>query len=86
VPVSTANTPARRPAEVWVTSRIRRLSLRSAYRPPAWPKIRIGRKRAAVVSPSCVPLCVRSSTRNDWAIVCIQVPITEISWPKKNSR
>ena len=69
-----------------MTYSTRRLSIRSANRPPTGPNTSIGRNRAAVASPSWVPLWVRSRTRKDWATVCIQVPATETSWPKKKSR
>ncbi len=83
VPVKMAKIAASTPESACVTYRIRRLLRRSANRPPAGPNTRIGRKRAAVTRPRSVPLWVRSKTRNDWATVCIQVPITETSCPKK---
>jgi hypothetical protein len=86
VPIRIANTPASSPDRVCVTCSTRRLSIRSANSPPAGPNSSIGANLAAVVSPSWVPLWVRSRTRNDCATVCIQVPITEMSCPMKNSR
>ena len=86
VPTVTANTPASSPDSVWVTYSTRRRSIRSANTPPSGPNTNIGRNLAALVRPSWVPLWVRSSTTKDCATVCIQVPATETSWPKKNSR
>ena len=86
VPTVMAKTAASRPARDWVTRSTRRLSIRSANTPPSGPNRNIGRNLAAVVRPSWVPLWVRSSTTKDCATVCIQVPATETSWPKKNSR
>jgi len=45
-----------------------------------------GKAQGQAVRPSWVPLWVRSSTTKDCATVCIQVPATETSWPKKKSR
>ena len=86
VAIRTAKAAASRPDSDWVTYSTRRLSIRSANTPPSGPNRNIGRNRAAVVRPSWVPLWVRSSTTNDWATVCIQVPATETSCPKKKSR
>ena len=33
------------------------------------------------MTPSIVPECVRVKTSHDWAVICIQVPISEIDWP-----
>ena len=82
----TAKAAASRPDSDWVRYSTRRLSIRSANTPPSGPNRNIGPNLAAVVRPSWVPLWVRSSTRKDCATVCIQVPATETSWPKKNSR
>jgi len=38
---------------------------------------------SAVVSPSAVPLPVRRSTSHSSATRCIQLPLTEITWPAK---
>ena len=86
VAISTAQTPASSPDRVWVMYITRRLSIRSAITPPSGPNKNMGRNRTAVVSPSWVPLWVRPRTRKDWATVCIHVPATETSWPKKKSR
>ena len=82
----TAKAPASRPDSAWVTYSTRCLSIRSANTPPSGPNRNIGRNLAAVVRPSWVPLCVRSRTTKDCATVCIRVPATETSWPKKNKR
>ncbi len=86
VPTVTAKTAASRPDSDWVIYSTRCLSSRSANTPPSGPNRNIGRNLAAVVRPSWVPLWVRPSTTKDCATVCIQVPATETSWPKKNSR
>jgi hypothetical protein len=86
IPVRIAKIAASPPDSACVAYRMRRLFRRSANRPPAGPKTRIGRNRTASTRPRSVPLCVRSRTRKDWATVCIQVPITETSCPKKNRR
>jgi len=36
--------------------------------------------------PSIVAEPVSLQTSHCWAMVCIHVPISEINWPKKNSR
>ncbi len=86
VPTRMPKVSASSPASVWVMNMTRRLLRRSASRPPHGPNRNIGPKRAAVVSPSTVPELVSCRTRNDWAIVCIQVPLTEMSCPKKYRR
>ena len=82
----TAKTAASSPDRDWVRYSTRLRSIRSANTPPIGPNRNIGRNLAALVRPSWVPLWVRSSTRKDCAMLCIQVPATETSWPKKNSR
>ena len=82
----TAKTAASSPDSDWVRYSIRFRSIRSANTPPIGPNRNIGRNLAALVRPSWVPLWVRSSTKKDCATLCIQVPATETSWPKKNSR
>ena len=74
------------PCRDWVTYMTRSFGSRSAIRPPSGPNRNMGRNRTAVTRPSSVPLWVSSSTRNDWATVCIHVPATETSCPEKYSR
>ena len=40
-----------------------------------------GRVCSATTRPSAVLECVRVRTSQDWAVICIQVPIREIDWP-----
>ena len=64
----------------------RRLSERSASSPPHMPNSSMGRNCRATVTPRATPLSVMFSTSQLWATVCISVPVTEMSWPMKNSR
>lgn len=73
-------------AAAWVTSRIRRLSKRSAITPPHIPNSSMGRNCRATVTPRSRPLPVRVSTSQLCATCCIHVPDTETSWPRKNRR
>ena len=73
-------------SSVWVISRRRRLSDRSAMRPPHAPNSSTGPNWHATSSPIATPLWVRSSTSRVNAIVVSQVPAWEISWPLKNRR
>ena len=63
-----------------------RLSTRSATTPAYGPSSSTGRVCRATTSPTSTADPVRWKTRNDWAIVCIQVPMSEVAWPKKYSR
>ena len=47
---------------------------------------RIGSVCSATIRPSLVLEWVRTSTSQDWAVICIQVPASEIDWPVKYSR
>ena len=73
-------------SSVCVMSRRRRLSDRSATRPPHAPNRRTGPNWHATSTPIATPLWVRSSTSRVSAIVVSQVPACEISCPLKNSR
>ena len=72
--------------DVCVASRIRRLGHWSAMRPPNSPNTITGPNWATDTMPSQSGSCVSCSTSHAWATCCIHVPISEISWPKKNSR
>ncbi len=70
----------------WSATSRRRLSVRSATRPPYGPTSRIGSVWAANVSPTHVADPVISRTNQAWATICIQVPTSEIDCPAKYSR
>jgi hypothetical protein len=40
----------------------------------------------AAAKPRSVGEWVRVSTSQDWAVICIQVPASEIDWPVKYRR
>ncbi len=63
--------------------RRRRFGTRSAISPPHAPKTSIGRNCSAVVTPTASPLPVRERTNHISAIICIQLPDSETSWPAK---
>ena len=71
---------------LWVRSRSRRLSDRSASMPPQSPSTTEGRNCSAVTTPSAVAEFVSCSTSQSWATRCIQVPVSETSCPLANSR
>jgi hypothetical protein len=71
---------------VWVPIRIRRLSKRSASRPPCMLPRSVGMNCTAMMSPTCVGLPVIVNTSHPMATVCIQLPMSETSWPRKNRR
>ena len=76
-------------AELCVQISVRRLSRRSAITPPHTPNSSMGRNCRATISPRAEPAVARpvsSSTSQLWAVVCIHVPLREISWEKKKSR
>ena len=87
-PVATrANIPSAKTAgTIWVITSVLRLSNRSAIRPPHSPNSSRGRNCRATVTPSATPLPVRLSTSHPWATVCMPVPVSDTSWPAKNSR
>jgi hypothetical protein len=66
-----------------VTISSRRLSKRSARRPPQAPKRRIGRNCSAVVMPTMTPLPVSERISQISATICIQLPESETIWPPK---
>ena len=63
-----------------------RLSTRSASAPPHAPKTSTGPNWSPTVIPRSTALPVRLSTSQFWAIDCIQVPLMDTTWLKKNSR
>jgi hypothetical protein len=60
--------------------------MRSATTPAYGPSSNVGSVCRATTRPIAVPEPVSSSTSQDWAIICIQVPASEIDWPPKYSR
>ncbi len=70
----------------WVMITSRRLSTRSASTPAKRPKTVNGMKRQKASAPTAIGECVSSTTSQASATFCIQVPLTEISWPVKKSR
>ena len=85
--VSTASTPAVTPIVIAVSTRIIRLSKRSASTPAHAPSRSVGTNCKAIAAPMASPLlCDRCSTSQPSAIVCIHVPQSEMPWPTKNNR
>ena len=68
---------------VCVMIRSRRLGKRSAISPPQAPPTSIGANCSAAAAPTATPLCVSCSTSHISATVCIHVPLSETSWPRK---
>ena len=58
----------------------------SAITPPNRPRIRTGRNWTAARNPSQIGSWVSSRISHAWASDCIQVPISEMSWPNQKSR
>ena len=69
---------------VHITSR--RLSIRSATTPAKSPKRVNGAKRQKASAPTAIGESVSSTTSQASEMFCIQVPLTEITWPMKKSR
>ena len=63
-----------------------RLSNRSATTPAKSPKTVKGMKRQKARMPTASGEWVSSTTSQASATFCIQVPLTEITWPVKKSR
>ena len=63
-----------------------RLSNRSATTPAKSPKTVKGMKRQKARMPTASGEWVSSTTSQARATFCIQVPLTEITWPVKKSR
>ena len=81
VTVSSPSASACKPIAVWSAIIRRRLSIRSAITPPYGASNRTGNVCSAMITPSAVLECVSVSTSHDWAVICIQVPISDIDWP-----
>ena len=60
-----------------------RLSMRSAISPPYGPSSSVGSVWRATTMPRSVAEPVSTSTSHACAVVCIQVPISEIACPAK---
>ena len=56
--------------------------MRSATTPAYGPSSSVGRVWRAMTAPSAAAEPVSSSTSQDWAIICIQVPASETAWPR----
>ena len=65
---------------------VRRLSKRSAITPENSPKIVNGPKRQNDRIPMATGSRVSDSTNQYMAMFCIQVPLTETTWPVKKRR
>jgi hypothetical protein len=83
VAVSASSASAGSAIAVCVMSSSRRLSKRSAIRPPHAPISSIGANCSAAAMPTMTPLCVSCSTSHISATVCIHVPLSDTSWPTK---
>jgi hypothetical protein len=81
VTVRSPRTSAWSPIALWSPIMIRRLSPRSARTPPYGVSSSTGSVWSAMTAPSAVLECVRVRTSQAWAVICIQVPISEIAWP-----
>ena len=71
---------------ICVTIITRRLGRRSTRAPPAREKSSTGRNCRVLINPSRKGEVVRLRISQDWPMACIQVPISETAWPKKNRR
>src|ERR1035438_9131972 len=83
--VSSASTVARTMEAICVPMTTRRRLLRSATMPPIGAMMNTGIWLAKPTVPSSNAEPVMRYTSQDWATVCIQVPISEMAWPAKNS-
>jgi hypothetical protein len=81
--VSSPRTSACTPIRLWSTTISRRLSTRSAITPPYGPSSSTGSACSATTSPRSTLEPVSVSTSQDWAIICIHVPTSEIACPPK---
>jgi hypothetical protein len=86
VRVSSARMAARSMATTWVMISSLCLGSRSASVPAMSEKSSTGSELAAATRPSNAGESVRRNTSQPWATLCIQVPISEISWPIKKRR
>ena len=84
VTASRPSTAAQTASQPWVRRRIRRLSKRSAIRPPYGESTSIGRNCSPVVTPTArAEPCDSSSTSQSCATRCIHVPMFETKAPPK---
>src|SRR5437870_2254427 len=81
-----AKTKARIIAEVWVATRTFRRSQRSAKTPIQGPRKNVGRNASIAAMPNAVPEWLSSQTTHDWAVCCIQMPMSEMTWPDRYIR
>ena len=70
----------------WAASKVWRLGSTSARMPAKRPRIMTGRNCAPATTPSQNGSPVSVNTSQPWATCCIQVPMSDTAWPKKNSR
>ena len=70
----------------WVAISVGRLGSASAISPPNSPRTMTGRNCTAAVRPSRNGSPVICRTSQAWATCCIHMPMSEMSWPTKNSR
>src|SRR2546425_365683 len=71
---------------LWVPMMSRRLRTRSLMAPPTKENRSIGANCSVPIIPSLNGELVSSSTSHDWPTLCIQVPISETSWPPQKRR
>ena len=81
--VSTHRPNAGSAISVWVTISSRRLSMRSASSPPHAPANSIGTNCSAAVRPTAKLESVSFRTSHISATTCIQLPLSETTWPMK---
>ena len=86
VQVSAARTKAWIIITTWAMTMIDRLGKRSAMEPLHNAMGTSGITPIRLMVPSIVAEPVSRQTSHCWAMVCIQVPMSEMSWPKKKSR
>ena len=72
-------------ARAWVAMINRRLSARSTMTPAHSENSITGKNWANPRRPSMKADAVRRCMSQPWATLCIQVPVTEMSWPEKKS-
>ena len=83
---SAARIAARIIIDTWVPMSTRRFGNASATTPANRPKTMTGRNWAVATIPSQIGSPVSWRTSQACATCCIQVPMSEISWPEKNNR
>ena len=83
--VSPASTSGKTIESVWVTRMMRWRLTRSATVPPIVANRKTGASVTNEVTPRSADDPVRRKTSHDSATDCIQVPVSEMSWPPKKS-